>query len=115
MIEKLTILRESDVINENAFGFAVKAYEEAKKYSESEEKINMFITHLAMATMRIIRGDIVEADAEELKTSVKLEVGEKVFALVDELWNKMKKHSPIVFPDSEDAFIYLHLCNVFNE
>ena len=75
----------------------------------SQEKEEMFTTHLAMATERISKGDIVETMDETAWEDVK---GCGGFPEAESFFAKMMEISPVDFPESEKRFILLHICNM---
>ena len=75
----------------------------------SQEKEEMFTTHLAMATERISKGDIVETMDETAWEDVK---GCGGFPEAEIFFAKMMEISPVDFPESEKRFILLHICNM---
>ena len=82
-----------------------------EQYPEVEdEKAVMFITHLAMAAERVSKGDIAgHIDARLFAEAYASEGYDKAL----EFMGKIKELTFVPFPDSEEEFLILHLCNLF--
>lgn len=112
MIEtKMQILKDSNVIDQETFEFIlqIRDYLMDKQALDSEEHLDMFLTHLAMATMRIKKKEIVSGInsviKNEIESSPKLQDSK-------ELWNELKKFSNVNYDDKELWFIYMHMINL---
>jgi len=113
MKEKLDILKEGNVIDDTTYDFALKSYEIMKERQivSRDDLLDMFITHLAMATQRIKNGEIASCDIESMTALIKDSAGLDVFNKAIALWRELSIYSPVEYPLEEQTFIYLHLCN----
>lgn len=113
MKEKLEILKDGNVIDDSTFSFALKSFEIMKKMQivSQDDLLDMFITHLAMATQRIKNGEIASCDVESMTALIKDSAGPDVFNKAVALWKDLSVYSPVDYPVEEQTFIYLHLCN----
>lgn len=73
------------------------------------EVAKMFITHLAMATHRVVNNEPVE----ELESSIWEEVLEtEHFGKALCMFKKVKGMTNVEYPESERRFLIMHICNV---
>ncbi|MDE1548738.1 PRD domain-containing protein [Jeotgalibaca caeni] len=107
--EKLTILLENDVIDELTYQYMQDTLQFLLKEDviQTEDDADTFVTHLAMATMRQHRE---EEQIDSVEPFVKAEIiaaaeyGEAV-----RLWERIKEHIQVDFPENENDYFYLHL------
>ncbi len=111
--ERLDLMLQADMISEGTRAFCRKAAEIllAEQKDSDVEKLNMFITHLAMASDRMERGEMGEtAIGEETFEAVKRE---PCFELAVRLGARILKVAPWAFTETETDFLTIHLCNLF--
>lgn len=78
--------------------------------SIEDEKFVMFTTHLAMASQRIKNGEIVELMDDAMFSQI---TQTEHFAKASDVIAKLNEIANIKFPESEQQYILLHLCNIF--
>ncbi len=112
--KRMQILEQGGVISGKVSGFMNLVIDLMKEcFPEwSQEKEEMFTTHLAMAAERICKGDIVDTMEETSWEEVK---GCGGFHTAEDFFLKMMEFSPVEFPESEKRFILLHICNMLEE
>lgn len=114
LYERVGILEDSGIISEKAACYArdvadlmLSQFFEMRQ--EKEEKLEMFITHLAMAGKRAEEGIEENPIDEAVLEAVKREtVYEAAIALRD----KILSMTDIIFPETERDFLSVHLCNL---
>lgn len=111
--EKLTILRENNVINDLAYDYTqeVLKYLKDQNIIADEDEADTFITHLAMATARQFTEEKVDSVnqiiSEQIKTDPKYEVTLKY-------WNEIAALAPVSFQENEAEYFHLHLVTLLN-
>lgn len=112
MIEqKLQILRESNVIDDQAVDFANKVIEllSNKGYISEKDQCDAFITHLVMATSRQKTAEEISPIDDEMLSQLK---AENCFNEAKKLWEHIEEISPVTFRENEFGYFYLHLCTL---
>lgn len=113
MKERLNILLENNVISKSAYDLTIAIFTEYFESKElSEEKLNLFFTHLAMALGRLENGNPIDYLDENLYGEVK---SSENFEEVKDFWEKISKEKNFELAESENGYIHLHLCNIFNK
>lgn len=112
--EKLTILLESNTINQKAFDYAqtVLDYLREKEIIKEDEEADVLITHLAMAASRQGTEEIIVSVDENVKQEIEADENYEKAAII---WNELKKVAPITFSSNEDGYIHLHLVTLLQE
>lgn len=110
--ERIKILQEAGLINEAAAAFADKAESVLQnRYPQNSEAINVFITHLAMASQRIQNKEPVEQVDDVIWEEVKnSEHCQEACKLLQEIL----LDAPCDIPEGECRFLIIHLCNILN-
>lgn len=109
MKERIKILYENAVISKEIAEFVYKIldYLEAENYKQ--EKLEVFITHLAMASQRVLNNEecMVFDDSiwNQVECSTSYQKSLKIYKYICDV-------SPVKYPRSEEKFILLHLCNL---
>lgn len=114
MNDKLKILEETGVIDGDTKEFIlnVKAYLSSKELISEENTAEMFLTHLAMADMRVKKGEKIE----QLNTTILDEVfSTNHFPEAKILWEDMLKLSNNEFGESEQGYIFMHIVNMLGQ
>lgn len=112
--KKLDILKEANIITEETkqFVLSVSNYLLEKEIVDSEEHLDMFLTHLAMADARQKRNEPVtgmdDPILSEIKKNERLEQSK-------ELWNELSKYASTKFSEDELWFVYMHIINILNK
>ncbi len=109
-MKRLEILKDAQVIQEETMNNALKIIEFLKsEYGVQEEDMEVMITHYAMATERIIKGEIVDEMDEVLFHEIEKNSS---YEIAKEIMEKVASSSSCEFPKSEKQFMLLHICNV---
>ena len=108
-MRRLDILLQANAITDDTFHSAHEVISFMKEeHGVPEEQLEMMITHLVMATERILRGEIVGMMEEEIFSSIK---GEETYGVAESIMEQISEFSKVEFPQSEQQFMLLHLCN----
>lgn len=112
MNDKLKILEETGEIDSDTkeFILSVKDYLSSKGLtSEEDDPAEPFLTHLAMANMRVKKGEKIE----QLNTTILEEIfSTNHFPKAKMLWEDMLKLSNNEFDESEQGYIFMHIVNM---
>lgn len=113
MEERLKILLDSGVITQDIHDDSYKIY---KKYFEKEvfdkDKVNVFITHLAMSLKRIKEGNIIDKLDEDVYRQVKdSEIFDEALVFSKRIFNDLE----VDIPKNEEEYFILHLGNILLE
>lgn len=108
--ERINILKSAEVISEQTANYVCTVIDELEEmFAEKVSEMEMFTTHLAMATQRTL--DMAEVESlddaiwEEVKAS-------EVFDVASEMLKKITVNAPCTFPEGEKRFLLMHLCNL---
>lgn len=109
--QRLDILEENHVICKKVADYSKRAVERIleEKPDTEEDKAAMFITHLAMAGQRVLDGVEEHPLDNTLLDGVKKE---PVYQRAAELKDELLKETDIRFPEAEQDFLTVHLCNL---
>ncbi|HZJ85861.1 MAG TPA: PRD domain-containing protein [Erysipelotrichaceae bacterium] len=113
MRDRLSILKDNKVINEEVFDFSWNVYNDLlipKGFNPNE--LVVFMTHLAMSSQRILNKDIVAS--MESAIFGQLEESDN-FNKAEDLMNEILSKTSIDFPDSEKQYLMLHIINMLSE
>ena len=108
---RVKILADNEVISRKVADYTCRVVDQILEQvpEAAQDKVEMFITHLAMAGKRAeegteenpIDGAILEAVKAEAVYPVALTMRDSLLSLTD-----------IVFPETEQDFLSVHLCNL---
>lgn len=109
LYKRIQILEDAGVISKEVQIFMYEVIEFLKEENMQPSLMEMFTTHLAMATQRMLENQ----DIEEVDDGVWCEVCtipsyQKACKLCDELL----QFAPCQFPENEQRFLIMHLCNL---
>ena len=113
IIQKLDILKESNIIDQENYDYIIRVIESLKKHGievGAESPAETFLTHLAMAAARQKNAEppIERLDAmiiEDIETDPR-------FARAQEIWRALEGLAPMPFGEEELDYFYLHICNM---
>ena len=109
LIERINILQEANIISEEVGNYVIKVIYFFDEYKFDESKMEMFTTHLAMATQRTVdQNEEFEFD-ETIWTQIELD---PKFEKASSLYTLISNHSPVSYMESERKFLIMHLCNL---
>ncbi|GEL67626.1 PRD domain-containing protein [Marinilactibacillus psychrotolerans] len=106
--EKLIILKENKVIDQETFEYAQEAlmFLINRNIVENEEEADVFITHLAMATARQNTDEMIDGIDEIIKQEIE---NDEKYEEAIEIWKELKVIAPTTFSQDEDGYFHLHL------
>ncbi len=108
--ERIEILHGANLINDELADFAYRVIEILNNHPFDDELAGMFITHLAMASQRVID----HAELNDLDEAIWNQVKESAgYPQANELMKQIIELAPIEYPNSEKQFIIMHLSNMF--
>ena len=111
---RMQILEQAHVISEEVATFMFKVIDTlAEMFPElSQEKAEMFTTHLAMATERIRKGEGID----KMEDAIWQEVREsEEYPQASLFFERLLAVCPVVFPESERRFMLLHICSLLKD
>ena len=109
LTERINILQEANIISKQVGDYVIKVIDLFYEYKFDESKMEMFTTHLAMATQRTVdQNEELEFD-ETIWSQIELD---PKFNQAINLYDMMSKHSPVPYMESERKFLIMHLCNL---
>lgn len=108
--ERIEILKSAGVISETAANYVWAVIDElGEKYADKVSEMEMFTTHLAMATQRTLD----QAEVETLDDMIWEDVRtSEVFDQACKMLEQITAYAPCVFPEGEKRFLTMHLCNL---
>ncbi len=107
--QKMQILESAKVISSDVASYCIQAYKILQHYDLDQEKLMIFITHLAMACERIKKGTI----ETEFSVAMWQEISEQPeFERAKELYDAISDQSPVDYPGVEYKYLLLHICNL---
>jgi len=112
-MQRLSILQEANMIDEQTHQLMNKVISYLQQTQElKESKMEVFITHLAMAVMRLKKGEVVDdmepAILAEIEKSDDYPTARQIVAEI-ESW------SSFTYAASEISYILLHLVDLLNK
>lgn len=109
--ERIEILKEADVINEKTSVYVLTVIEQLEEeFSEKEQILEMFTTHLAMCIQRVLNHE----EVEELDDLIWKQVQETSgYEEANKLLQKLLINAPCEIPEGEKKFLLMHLCNLY--
>ena len=109
LIERINILQEANIISKEVGDYVIKVSDLLNDYKFDDSKMEMFTTHLAMATQRTIdQSEELEFD-ETIWSQIETDIN---FNKAVELFDLIKVHAPTTYLEAERKFLIMHLCNL---
>ena len=111
LLTRLTILRDQNVINEQAYEVTTMAFEKLIEFLQIDDvtQAEMLFTHLPTALTRISQGEAVEGPSEEMLAEIMLSnyysLAKQQVEYVEEIWGN-------ALPKAEIDFLLLHYTTV---
>ncbi len=111
LYERLDILQEAELISNSVNEYCKTTVDYILgNYSQlNEEKMAIFVTHLAMASQRVLNGKNENPVDDTILNSLKMEA---VYDETMNLINKIIDNDVVCFPKSEIGYLQIHLCNL---
>lgn len=107
--EKIKILEDEKLISNEVANYTNSIIDFLERYHFEELKLDMFITHFAMATQRSILNQDEYTIDEVIWSQV---LKDKNFIKANKLLYKIIKEAPCQYLENEKKFLVLHLCNL---
>lgn len=107
--ERITILQEANIISKEVSNYVFKVIELLSEHSFDENKMEMFTTHLAMATQRAISQNEELMFDDNIWNQI---VVDPKFGQAVHLFEMISGYSPVLYMESEKKFLIMHLCNL---
>lgn len=111
---RMQILKQAGVISEEVAAFMDQVIDTMGEVfpGMSQEKAEMFTTHLAMATERIRKGEAIDG----LEDAIWEEVAQsEEYPQARAFFDQMMAVCPVEFPENESRFMLLHICSILND
>lgn len=114
LYERVKILEENDVISHKVADYTRRVIDRLLEEipNLTQDKVEMFITHLAMAGKRAEEGEWETPIDSEILAAVKAET---IFPKAIQLRDSLLSGTDIVFPEAEKDFLSVHICNLLNQ
>ena len=109
MKERIQILYENNVISKEIADFVYEIIDFLQAKNYPQEKVETFVTHLAMASQRVLNNEECMTFDDSIWNQVE---NNKSFQKSLEIYKYICDISPVKYPLSEEKFILLHLCNL---
>ena len=112
--EKLTILKENNVINETVYDYTQEVLKYLKKQGviTNEDQADVLVTHLAMATARQYTDEKVNSVDQFVYDEIK---ANPKYEQASYHWEAISALAPITFRENEAEYFYLHLVTLLNK
>ena len=114
LLERITLLRETELIKDEAFNYALSIISllEKTEYDFNQEKLDIFITHAAIAAQRVVADDEeIRMDESVVNQLQDQESYEKAQGLLESILEL----PGIMLSISEKNLFLIHLCNILDE
>ncbi|MCI6659589.1 PRD domain-containing protein [Peptoniphilaceae bacterium SGI.137] len=110
--QRIEILRSASMIDDIVAEYVNAVIDQFLPQQYEESKMEMFTTHLAMATQRALNHGEVEMMDDGIWKDVQMA---KTFLEAKEVLRGLKENAPVEIPESEDRFLLMHLCNLLEK
>lgn len=108
-MEQIEILKQSGIISQDIYASILKINDVLNQYSfMNEEERNVFLVHIAMASLRVLKQEEIPCVGEVILTALE-ELA--FYDLACTLLMKIEKHLCLPFPKYEKEYLLLHICN----
>lgn len=112
-MERVDILFDNNVIGREVYDLVNKTIEMLKAdYNIEEVNMEMMITHLALASERVLKNDIVEEMDASMYSAIEAEAAHNE---AKEVVKKISGFASFEYPHSEQQFLELHIVNILKE
>lgn len=108
---RVKILEENEVISRKVADYVCRTVDQILEQipEATQDKVEMFITHLAMAGKRAEEGTEEKPIDGAILETVKMEA---VYPAALTMRDSLLSQTDIVFPEMERDFLSVHLCNL---
>ncbi len=107
-------LLDTKVINRDVYNFVLSVVKKVVNDNPtiSSDKLDMFATHISMATQRAIKGIEEEAISEEIMQQLK---EEEFYDNALTIYNYIIENSVVEYSKPEHDFLLIHTCNLLRK
>lgn len=111
---RIQLLQDKEIISKEVSEFMMRVIEKMEKELPNApfDHVERFTTHMAMAAERVRKGETVEGldpdDWSQVETC-----SESLRSKI--LFEEMMAFSPVCFPESEQQYLIMHICNILAE
>ena len=112
LIERIKILEDANIISKDVADFVLKVIDLLEEYGFDDSKMEMFTTHLAMATQRTLDKNEELIFDQAIWTQIESDIN---FTKALELYNEISSYSPAEYLESEQKFLIMHVCNLHQD
>lgn len=111
---RIGILEDNHVISKKVADYARIVIDQvlSEVPDAEQEKMEMFVTHLAMAGQRTVDGVVENPIDQALLEAMK---EESAYAEAVDLCDRLLAQTDIAFPQTEKDFLSVHLCNLLTK
>ena len=111
--ERIRILTEGQVISLKTGKYVCQVidYLEASDLKTDQDKLNTMLTHLAMATQRLLEGKEAEMPDEAVWKEVE---EDSCYQEAEKLVKTIENLSFLTYPESERRYLLIHICNMLH-
>ena len=112
-MERIDILFDNNVISKEVYDLVNQTIAMlVNDYKVEEVNMEMMVTHLALASERVLKNDIVEEMDDAMYAAI---LAEEAHAEAKAVVKKIQAFSTFEFPYSEQQFLELHIVNILKE
>lgn len=112
MKEKIKILYDNNVISKETSDYCNEVIDYFSDKDVDIEKMDTFITHLAMASERTRKNEKLTDMPDEIFAQVKQDYR---FAQASKYYEEISKFAFVSFPEDEYRFVIMHLTNMLKK
>lgn len=109
--QRIEILLNANVISNECAGYVNKVIDLLAEHELEQGKMEMFTTHLAMATERIIKHEDLTCLPDDVWQQI---ASHNQYKKAEEVYQKISLLAPIKIPNEEMQYLIMHLCNLFS-
>ena len=110
--ERIDILQQGQVISAEVAEYSKKVIDLLEDGNYDEAKMEMFTTHLAMATERVKKNEPVETLDDSIWEQIS---ADRCYSKAADVFAKIVSLCPVVYPDGERKFLMMHLCSLLQD
>ena len=110
--ERIDILQQGQVISPEVAEYSKKVIDLLEDGNYDEAKMEMFTTHLAMATERVKKNEPVETLDDSIWQQIS---SDRCYDKATNMFDKIVSICPVVYPEGERKFLMMHLCSLLQD
>ncbi len=109
--QRVKLLQTAGVIDDDVAEYTNQIIDFLTAADYDQRKMEVFTTHLAMASQRIKNNEPAGQLGADIWQQV---VRSPYYQNAAVLFEQISQPAPVVFPESEKQFMIMHLCNLMN-